>query len=91
VLFWALLLLLFLVSRGFDMEYLVALLTLLAAGAYAVFIVVNVEKGKSWALEIAQAISAMDPNVLDRPMDRRDAEIADEKLPASAEPERLAA
>ena len=47
------------------MEYLVALLVLGATVGYAVFIAVNIEKGKRWALEIARAISLMDPNSVD--------------------------
>jgi len=43
------------------MEYLVAALVLLVAVGYAVVIAVNVEKGKPWALEIAQAVSMLDP------------------------------
>ena len=73
------------------MEYIVALVTLLAAGSYAVFIVVNVEKGKSWALEIAAAISAMDPHTLDRPFERSEAQAAEEVSAEKPEPERLAA
>lgn len=73
------------------MEYLVALLTLLAAVGYAVFIAVNIEKGKSWAVEIARAISMMDPNGLDRPLDVT-AESRAETPEVEAEvPERLAA
>lgn len=73
------------------MEYLVAILALLAAGGYAVFIAVNIEKGKSWALETARAISAMDPNALDFPMTQRNAEVVDETPVECVEPERLAA
>lgn len=43
------------------MEYLVAALVLLVTVGYAVVIAVNIEKGKSWALEIARAISMLDP------------------------------
>ncbi len=43
------------------MEYLVAALVLLSAVSYAVFIAVNIEKGKGWALDIARAISMLDP------------------------------
>ncbi|MEM8768067.1 MAG: hypothetical protein AAGE43_11510 [Pseudomonadota bacterium] len=42
------------------MEYLVAALVLLLAVSYAVFIAVNIEKGKGWALDIARAISMLD-------------------------------
>ena len=44
------------------MEYLVAALALLLAVSYGVLIAVNIEKGKSWALETAQAISMLDPH-----------------------------
>lgn len=73
------------------MEYLVAILALLAASGYAVFIAVNIEKGKSWALEIAHAISAMDPNSSSRPVELRESEEAEEVTAESVEPERLAA
>lgn len=43
------------------MEYVVAALVLLFAIGYAVVIAVNIEKGKSWAIEIARAISMLDP------------------------------
>lgn len=46
------------------MEYLVAALILLFAVGYGVLIAVNVEKGKRWALEIAQAISMLDPHTM---------------------------
>lgn len=73
------------------MEYAVALLTLLAAVGYAVFIAVNIEKGKPWALEISRTISMMDPNGRDLPQSfeaEASAEVETEVLP---EPERLAA
>ena len=44
------------------MEYLVAALALLLAAGYGVLVAVNIEKGKEWALETAQAISLLDPN-----------------------------
>ena len=44
------------------MEYLVAALALLLAAGYGVLIAVNIEKGKDWALETAQAISMLDPH-----------------------------
>ncbi len=59
------------------MEFLFAILTLGAAIGYAVFLGVNIEKGKPWALEIARAISVLDPNSVDqylyvkRPEDER--------------------
>jgi hypothetical protein len=43
------------------MEIIVAVLVLLITVAYAVFIAVSIEKGKSWAVEIARAISVLDP------------------------------
>lgn len=43
------------------METLVAVLVLVITVAYAVFIAVSIEKGKSWAVEIARAISMLDP------------------------------
>ena len=43
------------------MEYLVAALALLLAVAYGVLIAVGIEKGKSWAVETARAISMLDP------------------------------
>ena len=48
------------------MEYLVAALILLATVGYAVFIAVNIEKGKTWAVEIARAISMLDPQAMNR-------------------------
>ncbi len=59
------------------MEVLFAFLTLGAAIGYAVFLGVNIEKGKPWALEIARAISVLDPHSVDqylyvkRPEDER--------------------
>ena len=44
------------------MEYLVAALALLLAVGYGVLIAVNIEKGRKWALETAQAISMLDPH-----------------------------
>ena len=43
------------------MEYIVAALAMLLAVGYAVLIAVNIEKGKGWAMEIARAISMLDP------------------------------
>ena len=43
------------------MEYLIALLAVIVSVGYAVFIAVNIERGKSWAMEIARAISVLDP------------------------------
>lgn len=46
------------------MEYLVAAIAILLAVGYAVLIAVNIEKGRSWALEIASAISLLDPQTV---------------------------
>ncbi len=43
------------------MEYLVGTLVLLFTVSYAVFIAVSIEKGRTWALETARAISMLDP------------------------------
>jgi hypothetical protein len=43
------------------MEYLVAALLSLFAIGYAAVIAINIEKGRPWALEIAEAISMLDP------------------------------
>ena len=43
------------------MEYFVAALLLVLTVTYAVVLAVNIEKGKGWALEIARAISMLDP------------------------------
>lgn len=77
------------------MEYLVATLVLLSAIAYAVTIAVNIEKGKGWALEIAHAISMLDPQATGcefraRAMEAPVKEEASEAVAAS-EPDRLAA
>lgn len=48
------------------MEYLVAVLLIVLTVGYAVFIAVNIEKGKPWAIEIARAASMMDPLSVDR-------------------------
>jgi hypothetical protein len=53
------------------MEYLFAFLALVTTVAFAVFIAVNIEKGKPWAFEIAQAVSLLDPNSLDHPLRHR--------------------
>ncbi len=47
------------------MEYLVAGLALLIAAGYAAFIAVNIEKGKPWAIDIAKAVSMLDPGSID--------------------------
>lgn len=43
------------------MEIVVAALILLATVAFAVFLAVNIEKGREWAVEIARAVSMLDP------------------------------
>jgi hypothetical protein len=48
------------------MEYLVAVLLVVLTVGYAIFIAVNIEKGKPWAIEIARAASMMDPLSADR-------------------------
>ena len=77
------------------MEYLVATLVLLFAIAYAVTIAVNVEKGKSWALEIAHAISMLDPQARGCDLRTRalQAPVSEEEpeTVAETEPDRLAA
>lgn len=77
------------------MEYLVAALVLTLAIAYAVVIAVNIEKGKSWAMEIARAISMLDPQAVSCELRSRALEapaLDTEVEPVQeAEPERLAA
>ncbi len=65
------------------MEYIVAALAMLLAVGYAVFIAVNVEKGKSWALDIAQAISMLDPQTVNYELRAR----AMETEPEAPEPQ----
>jgi hypothetical protein len=43
------------------MEYFVAALVVVLTVGYAVVIAVNIEKGKSWAMEIARTASMLDP------------------------------
>ena len=78
------------------MEYLVAALALLLATAYGVLVAVNIEKGKSWALEIARAISMLDPQSVSYEFHARNPEKAKKTpLPVPAAevevPDRLAA
>lgn len=78
------------------MEYLVAALALLFATGYAVLIAVNIEKGKSWAMEIARAISMLDPqsgNFETRVRAMEEAPLAPEpeSAPLPEVPDRLAA
>jgi hypothetical protein len=47
------------------MEYLVIVMTLLVAVSYAVFVGVSIERGKSWAREVARAVSMLDPYTVD--------------------------
>ena len=74
------------------MEVLFALLTLGAAIGYAVFLGVNIEKGKPWALEIARAISVLDPHSVDQYLYVKRPE-EDERTEKTAQPgnDRLAA
>ncbi len=58
------------------MEYLVAALLLLFTVAYAVVVAVNIEKGKGWALDIARAISMLDPQSVSRELRYRSMEAA---------------
>ena len=41
------------------MEYVVAALVLLLAVCYAVFIAVNIQRGKAWALDMARAAALL--------------------------------
>lgn len=43
------------------METLVAVLIVAITVVYAVFIAVSIQKGKRWAVDIARAISMLDP------------------------------
>ena len=74
------------------MEVLFAILTLGAAIGYAVFLGVNIEKGKPWALDIARAISVLDPNSVDQYLYVKRPE-EDERIEKTAQPpsDRLAA
>jgi hypothetical protein len=74
------------------MEVLFAFLTLGAAIGYAVFLGVNIEKGKPWALEIARAISVLDPHSVDQYLYVKRPE-EDERTEKTAQPssDRLAA
>ena len=53
------------------METTVAALVLLITVAYAVFIAVSIEKGKTWAIEIARAISVLDPQSVSYDLNQR--------------------
>ena len=53
------------------MEILVATLVLVITVAYAVFIAVSIEKGKSWAVEIARAVSMLDPHSVSYDLQQR--------------------
>jgi|GEM_PF-6596533 len=70
------------------MEYMIALLAALVTTAAAVLIAVNIEKGKSWALEIARTISLLNPNSLASPHMLVEADTRPEaQKNADAEPE----
>ena len=78
------------------MEYLVGALVLLFTVAYAVFIAVSIEKGRSWALETARAISMLDPvssgfELRCRAMEPVTGPDEPESAPVPEEPQRLAA
>ena len=79
------------------MEYLVAALILLVTVGYAVFIAVNIEKGKSWAVEIARAISMLDPQTMNRHLRYPVVEppsgkaVLESELVEATQPDRLAA
>jgi hypothetical protein len=78
------------------MEYLFAALVLLGTVTYAVVIAINIGKGKSWALEIAQAVSMLDPESAHLQLRERTLEGDRPPPPEGAaqsadEPERLAA
>jgi hypothetical protein len=68
------------------MEYLVAALALLFAVGYAVLIAVNIEKGKSWALEIARAVSMLDPQTMNFELRSRAMEAESEAPVPEVEP-----
>ena len=72
------------------MEYIVASLVLLLAIAYAVVIAVNIEKGKGWALEIAHAISMLDPQATSFDLRTRALEAPLAEAGAEEEPEVVA-
>jgi hypothetical protein len=69
------------------MEYLVAALVLLLTVSYAVFIAVSIEKGKSWAVETARAISMLDPATACFELRDRLREPVQESVEAAVEPE----
>ena len=70
------------------MEYIVAALIVVAAVTYAVFLAVNIEKGKTWALEIARAISMLDPQSVNHHMRERAMEAPVEQA-VEVEPEEI--
>jgi len=69
------------------MEYLVAALVLLFTVSYAVFIAVSIEKGKSWAVETARAISMLDPATARFELRERAGEPVEESVAEAAVPE----
>jgi len=68
------------------METLVAVLVLVITVAYAVFIAVSIEKGKSWAVEIARAISMLDPQSVSFDLHQRAMESVSVRTAAEAKP-----
>lgn len=73
------------------MEYLVAFLTLAATVGYAVVIAVNIERGKSWAIEVARAISMLDPTSIDHLLHQKHEPVDPDPAAAGSESDRLAA
>ena len=74
------------------MEIWFAFGLLLAATIYSVVIAVNIEKGKQWAIDIAKAISTLDPNCMDRHLRfELEREVAAGEVKPKPESDRLAA
>ena len=74
------------------MEIWFAFGLLLATAIHAVVIVVNIEKGKQWALDIAKAMSTLDPNSMDRHLRfELEREVAAGEVRPKPESDRLAA
>lgn len=81
------------------METIVAVIILAITVVYAVFIAVSIAKGKSWAVDIARAISMLDPQSVSfdlrqralESLTARDRPAADLTATAEQERDRLAA
>ena len=71
------------------MEILVAALVLVITVAYAVFIAVSIEKGKTWAIEIARAISVLDPQSVSYDLHQRAMESVTVRNDSRARTERV--